>query len=89
MYVIYANTADGDFDYFCEDKIVYGEFFMSNNIGEAKIFSSKDEAIKFADVLYDKIKFDIKRNLFVAKVTVDRNTTEYVGYYGGDLARRF
>ena len=89
MWVIYANTADGDFDYFCEDKIVYGEFFMSNNIAEAKIFNSKDEAINFADILYNKIHFDIKRNLFVAKVTVDRDTTEYVGYYGEDLARRF
>ena len=89
MWVIYANTADGDFDYLYEDEIVYGEFFMSDNIGKAKIFNSKDEASKFADTLYDKIKFDIKRNLFVAKVAVDRNTTEYVGYYGGDLARRF
>jgi hypothetical protein len=89
MWVIYANTADGDFDYLCEDKIVYGEFFMSNNVGEAKIFTSKEEAIKFSDILYDKIKFDIKRNLFVAKLTIGRGTSEYVGYYGGDLARRF
>ena len=89
MWVIYANTADGDFDYFCEDKIVYDEFFMSGNVSEAKFFNYKEEAIKFADILYDKIKFDIKRNLFVSKLTVNRDVCEYVGYYGGDLARRF
>ena len=89
MWVIYANTADGDFDYLCEDEIVYGAFYMGSNIGKARIFSSKQEAMEFADVLYDNIHFDVKRNLFVARVTVDRDTTEYVGYYGGDLARRF
>ena len=89
MWVIYANTADGDFDYLCEDEIVYGTFYMGSNIGKARVFSSKQEAIEFADVLYDNIHFDVKRNLFVARVTVDRDTTEYVGYFGSDLNRRF
>lgn len=53
------------------------------------MFSSKQEAIEFSDVLYDKIHFDVGRNLFVAKVTVDRDTTEHVGYFGSDLNRRF
>ena len=89
MWVIYANTADGDFDYLCEDEIVYGTFYMGSNIGEAKFFSSKEEGIKFADILHDRIKFDIKRNLFVAKLTVSRGTSEHVGYFGSDLNRRF
>ena len=89
MWVIYANTADGDVDYLCEDEIVYGAFYMGSNVGKARTFSSQQEAMEFADVLYDKIHFDVKRNLFVAKVTVDRGTTEYVGYFGSDLNRRF
>lgn len=89
MWVIYATTADGHFDYLCEDEIVYGAFYMGSNIGKARIFSSKQEAMEFADVLYDKIHFDVGRNLFVARVTVDIDTTEHVGYFGSDLNCRF
>lgn len=87
MWVIYSNNSAGDFEYLCEDEIVYGAFYIGSNIGKARIFNSKDEAMEFADVLYDRIHFDVKKYLFVGKITIDRGTTDYVGYFGSDLDR--
>lgn len=43
MWVIYDNTADGDFDYLCEDEIVYGAFYMGSNIGV--LFKARSDRI--------------------------------------------
>ena len=86
MWVIYANSEYRGYDYLCEDEVVYGAFNLCNSPKHAKLFKTKEEAESFADTLYN-LDFRPGRNLFVAEITVNVNTTDYVGYFGSDLKR--
>lgn len=86
MWVIYANDISGDLLYVGEDEIVNGINNLYKDVSRAITFKTKEDARKYVDIRESELKH-LGVNLFVAQVTVNRGTTDYVGYFGKDLKR--